>query len=425
MSPRPDVVLLSLLLLTAARPVLADHAAGHHGRLAMEERLQALEAEVARLKAQPALSRVDGGLRAQSADGASRFRLFGRLQADYAFYRKDFNDLGSGSELRSLRLGARGTVAPGWDYKLETDVQTGQKIRVTEGYIAWTGLRNTRISIGNLFEMYGLEEYASAVDVTFMERSAAIDTFAPDYNQGIALSRWGENWSLGVGLYGDTANNAQSKLNEAWGGSARLVVAPRHEPGDIVSLGLSGYWRDKTDNTAAFSARPDSHVTAVKLVDTGAIANVDTIAAMAGEFSWVYQECSLQGEATQVRVNRRAGSPDAVFTGAYLAAAFTLTGESRPWDMKTATYSRPSPLGKAGAWEIALRYDTLDLNDTAAGIRGGRLETVTLGLNWYPNALIRFDLNLIQARAEKDYDGNGTPDTDQPDIAQLRAQVAF
>ena len=58
-------------------------------------------------------------------------------------------------------------------------------------------------------------------------------------------------------------------------------------------------------------------------------------------------------------------------------------------------------------------------------MRGGRLETVTLGLNWYPNALIRIDLNLIQARAEKDYDGNGTPDTDQPDIAQLRAQVAF
>ncbi|HEX5360352.1 MAG TPA: porin, partial [Fluviicoccus sp.] len=421
----PHYVLISLLLLTASAPVLADHAAGHHGGMDMEARVQALEAEVARLKAQPALSRIDGGLRAQSADGSARFRLFGRLQADYAFYRKDINELGSGSELRALRLGARGTVAPGWDYKLETEVQTGQKIRVTEGYIAWTGLRNTQIQIGNLFEMYGLEEYTSAVDVTFMERSAAIDTFAPDYNQGIALSRWGENWSLGVGVYGDTANNAQTKLNEAWGGSARMVFAPRHQPGDIVSLGLSGYWRDKTDNTAAFSARPDSHVTAFKMADTGAIANVETIAAMAGEFSWVYQECSLQGEATQVRVNRSAGNPDAVFTGAYLAAAFTLTGESRPWDMNTATYSRPSPLGKAGAWEIALRYDTLDLNDTAAGVHGGRLETVTLGLNWYPNPLVRFDLNLIQARAEKDYDGNGTIDTDQPDIAQFRAQAAF
>ncbi|HEX5276976.1 MAG TPA: porin, partial [Fluviicoccus sp.] len=411
--------------LTASAPVLADHAAGHHGGMDMEARVQALEAEVARLKAQPALSRIDGGLRAQSADGSARFRLFGRLQADYAFYRKDINELGSGSELRALRLGARGTVAPGWDYKLETEVLTGQKIRVTEGYIAWTGLRNTRISIGNLFEMYGLEEYTSAVDVTFMERSAAIDTFAPDYNQGIALSRWGESWSLGVGLYGDTANNAQAKLNESWGGSARFVVAPRHEPGDTVSLGLSGYWRDKTDSTAAFSARPDSHVTAFKMADTGVIANVQTIAAMAGEFSWVYQECSLQGEATQVRVNRSAGNPDAVFTGAYLAAAFTLTGESRPWDMQTATYGRPSPLGKAGVWEIALRYDTLDLNDTLAGVRGGQLETVTLGLNWYPNPLIRFDLNLIQARAEKDYDGNGTVDTDQPDIAQLRAQLSF
>ncbi len=425
MGTRPDFHLFGLLILAIARPVLADHASGHHGREGLEERLQALEAELARFKAQPALNRVDGGLRAQSADGSARFRLFGRLQADYAFYHNDINGLGSGSELRSLRLGARGTVAPGWDYKLETEVQTGQKIRVTEGYIAYTGLRNTQIQIGNLFEMYGLEEYASAVDVTFMERSAAIDTFAPDYNQGIAVTRWGGNWSLGAGIYGDTANNAQAKLNESWGSSARLVFAPRHGPGDIVSLGLSGYWRDKTDNTATFSARPASHVTALKLADTGAIASVETLTAIAGEFSWTYQECSLQGEATQVRVNRRAGNPDAVFTGAYLAAAFTLTGESRPWDMKTATYSRPSPLGKSGAWEIALRYDTLDLNDSAAAIRGGRLETVTLGLNWYPNPLIRFDVNLIQARAEKDYDGNGTLDTDQPGIAQFRAQLSF
>ncbi|MDO8331616.1 MAG: porin [Fluviicoccus sp.] len=422
---RPGFLMLCLVLLAASRPVQADHAAGHHGRMNMEQRLQALEAEIARLKAQPSLNRIDGGLRAQSADGSTRFRFFGRLQADYAFYRKDINNLGSGSELRAFRLGARGTVAPGWDYKLETEVLTGQKVRVTEGYLAYTGFPNTQIQIGNIFEMYGLEEYASAVDVIFMERSMAIDTFAPDYNQGIAIMRWGENWSLGAGLYGDTANNAQTKLNESWGSSARLVIAPRHQTGNVVSIGLSTYWRDKTDNTAGFSARPDSHITPVKLADTGAIANVSTITAIATELSWTQGPWSLQGEVTQVKVNRFGGKADATFSGGYLAGTYSLTGESRPWDMKIATYSRITPTAKGGAWELALRYDALDLNDKAAGITGGQMNTLTLGLNWYPNPLIRFAANLIKVNAEKDYDANGTLDTDQPHIAQLRAQIAF
>ena len=133
----------------------------------------------------------------------------------------------------------------------------------------------------------------------------------------------------------------------------------------------------------------------------------------------------MQGEATQVSVNRFGGKADATFSGGYLAGTYSLTGEGRPWDMKTSTYSRITPTGKGGAWELALRFDILDLNDTTASITGGQMKALTLGLNWYPNPLIRFDANLIKVHAEKDYDANGTLDTDQPDIAQLRAQIAF
>ncbi|HNH45065.1 MAG TPA: porin, partial [Agitococcus sp.] len=155
--------LVSIFSINAAQAADAD----------LQQRVSTLEAELAKLKAQPVLTRVDGGLRAQSANGSSKFRFAGRVQADYAFYDKDVKDLGSGSELRTLRMGSRGTLAKNWDYKMEADFTTGGTVRITEGYVAYTGMQNAVVQVGNIFEMYGLEEYSSSVDTTFMERSVA------------------------------------------------------------------------------------------------------------------------------------------------------------------------------------------------------------------------------------------------------------
>ncbi len=403
---------LSLLLLLISGYSFADDAS-------LQQRIENLEAELAKIKNNPALTKVDGGLRAQSADGRSKFRFAGRLQADYAFYDKDNKDLGSGSELRSLRLGARGAVAKNWDYKLEIDVLSGQKIRVTEGYVAYSGMRNTVIQLGNLFEMYGLEEYASAVDTTFMERSIAVDAFAPDYNQGLAYSRWGDAYSVSAGVYGDSTNNAQAALNESWGMSSRFVLVPLNASGDVFSIGVSGYWRDPTSDTWSVAARPNSHVTPIKLVDTGMIKDVSALSALAFEGSFTLGALSLQAEYNQQMLNRNHSQHDADFNGWYFYGSYVLTGESRPWDMASATYGRIVPKNAGGAWELALRFDQLDLNDAGAGIAGGEIKTTTLGLNWYPVTNVRFTANAIKVASKK------AGVEDNPNVVQMRAQVAF
>ncbi|MCP5176222.1 MAG: hypothetical protein H6997_01515 [Moraxellaceae bacterium] len=122
--------LLTLCLLSMTMNIYADD---------LQERITALENELEIIKSNPSLSKIDGGLRAQTVNGTSKFRFAGRLQADYAFYDKDVADLGSGSELRTLRMGVRGKLAPQWDYKLEADFLTGNKVRITEGYLAYKG----------------------------------------------------------------------------------------------------------------------------------------------------------------------------------------------------------------------------------------------------------------------------------------------
>lgn len=399
----------------------------------LQKRVSALEAELAKIKAQPVLTKVDGGLRAQSADGQFKIRFGGRMQADYAFYDKDINELGSGSELRTMRMRMMGSVTKSWDYKLEADFLPGSGVRITEAYVAYKGMPNAVLMAGNLFELYGLEEFSSSTDITFMERSIAVDAFVPDYNQGVSYTRWGDNYNIAAGVFGDSTNNAQpvtacsaGNCNESWGYSTRLVFAPMHEVGNTLSLGLSAYWRDPVSDSWRVRARPDSHVTGVRLVDTGSVANVKDVTAAGLEASWTSGPLSVQAEYNQQMLSRSKGSKDAEYKGWYVYGSYVLTGETRPWDMPSATYGRVSPKGANGAWEVALRFDGLDLNDSSAGVVGGKIDNVTLGLNWYANNNVKLMLNLIKVKAEKDYVATTVgKETDEPNIVQMRAQVAF
>ena len=74
----------------------------------------------------------------------------------------------------------------------------------------------------------------------------------------------------------------------------------------------------------------------------------------------------------------------------------------RTWNPKAAVFNRIQPLTNfgfsgdgtptgIGAWELAVRYSYLDLTDKT--IAGGRLNSVTLGLNWYLNANAKLQFN--------------------------------
>ena len=129
-----------------------------------------------------------------------------------------------------------------------------------------------------------------------------------------------------------------------------------------------------------------------------------------------------QAELIYAVVNRLGGST-VVFSGASAQAAYILTGEHRPYNRKNGVLGRvvpDEPFGRTGcgAWEIAARWSMLDLND--ADIRGGRLNDLTLGLNWYLNKFTKLQLNYIHAFLDSAV--NGDSDTD---IVAMRAQIDF
>ncbi len=71
-----------------------------------------------------------------------------------------------------------------------------------------------------------------------------------------------------------------------------------------------------------------------------------------------------------------------------------------------------------GAWEIAARWSMLDLNSN--DIRGGRMNTTTLGTNWYLNKYTKFQFNYIHAFLNSPANGDN-----EADVFAMRAQIDF
>ena len=105
-----------------------------------------------------------------------------------------------------------------------------------------------------------------------------------------------------------------------------------------------------------------------------------------------------------------APAPRLGFNGGYVEGGWVLTGEPIPYDSERAAWSRPKVLrpftladGDIGAWEIAARYSTVDLNSgvvpgvsqsVTGGIYGGQQQIAALALSWYPNDRLRFMLQF-------------------------------
>jgi phosphate-selective porin OprO and OprP len=82
-----------------------------------------------------------------------------------------------------------------------------------------------------------------------------------------------------------------------------------------------------------------------------------------------------------------------------------------------------------GAWEIAGRYSTMDLNDrlaTASGIAGGRQTIYTGALNWYVNGNVRLMFDYLHGDIAKQVSPTNVGNAGAKfDAFAMRTQVAF
>ena len=376
-------------------------------------------------------TKVKNSLKFASEDGNFKFQIGGRIMVDAAFYNEDNIDLDGedGTEIRRGRLFVKGTMYKDWHWKAQYDFASSDEIK--DLYIRYTGWEPTRITVGNFKQPASLEELTSSKYITFMERSLP-NAFATGRRIGVMADHMRDHYTLAASVFGQDANDNDAEGDEGFGFGGRATWAPVNTKGQVAHLGGWGAWEEAQDDeneTIRFRARPESHITSTRLVNTGRI-DADSKTSYGFEAAGVMGPFSLQGEYMRASVDRDGPDSDPDFTGWYVYGSYFLTGDSRVY--KKGAFSRVKPnsvVGKGGygAWELAVRYSSLDLQDS--NIDGGESDNLTVGVNWYATPNIRFMANYVRAASDP-FAGSLEPkspgaDDDDLDIFQVRAQIDF
>jgi phosphate-selective porin OprO and OprP len=363
--------------------------------------------------------------------------------------------LDDGTNLRRARLGVIGKFFGDWNYALVYDfggssdgfastastgatatsggtpvgfLPGGGVAGVENAYLSYTGLKpfgGTLAVEGGIMDIYyTLDESMSSNNLPFMERASsgiiAQNIAAGDFRSAVGARWFDDRFWAGAYATGPTTGAIHSASSLNPNGTTEQTGAVARVAGQVVSgngysfhLGGEAQWlirapRDEITGaqTLTLSDRPELRLDPTSLISTGALAGVSGAQVYSVEAAGTYGPLFTQGEYFWYNVDRNNNPvplSSVKFDGGYAEVAYVLTGESRKYNPDSASYGGIAPTnpfspgaGGWGAFEIAGRVSTMNLNDqlaSANGVAGGRQTVYTAALNWYVNGNVRFMLD--------------------------------
>jgi phosphate-selective porin OprO/OprP len=374
-------------------------------------------------------------------------RLTGFLQADTGWFHQDaanriaVGDVQDGADFRRARLAATGDVAENVGYMAEFDFAFPAR----PGFMdVWLEVRDTSllndVKVGLYRQPIGLDGLTSVKELTFLERGLPF-AFLPFRQIGAMTSgadeERGVTWALSGFRFPTDPFGGQIGDSGGYGMATRLTrVIAEDNDGSVIHIGGAYSLIDPANDAVRYRAQPEFFVAETggaafvpsgvptgvpPFVDTGVLP-AEKANLFAAEFAATSGQFHAQSEFIHALVSRE-GATSVGFSGVSAQAACILTGEHRPYNRKAGVLGRVVPshdFGKSGygAWEVAARWSMLDLDD--GDVRGGTLNTSTLGLNWYLNKFTKFQFNYIHAFLNSPVNGDS-----DADVFAVRAQVDF
>jgi phosphate-selective porin OprO/OprP len=379
----------------------------------------------------PLSTHWNNGLNFQTSDKSFSAKIGGRIQYDVMFIRQDDSlnnhfEAENAAEFRRARLYTSGTIYNNIKYKFQIDF-AGNRVVIKDAYLRFTKIPVVgNITLGNFKEPRGFEMLTSSNYITLMERSLT-NQFDNDRNLGFMLNNsfLDKRLSLFAGYFYPSGNNAKYSGNK-YDLTFRIAGLPYYNNKNhdlkLVHLGAGFTYENHDNEELSYASRPESHL-APKYLKVE-MDEVSDLTEINGELVVVYNSLSFHGEYTMASIS--TGKYSALqqekyaFSSVFGTLSWLVTGEHKNYSKGKNAFGRLSPKsnfgtkGGFGAVELALRYSNLNLN--YKDLNGGRMDNLTLGVNWYLNPVTRIMFNYIYSDIK---------DQGIANIYQMRFQINF
>ena len=418
--------------ITAEEYELLQNAAKADGEK-VEGTINEVKAEVdKKTKDMPKIT-TKGKLKIESADGAHSFQPIGRIFWDSMWVSDDNSTaVSGGSELRRARLGFEAQFFKNWKAKLEYDF-AGADADLKDGWISYnnkfSGGQKYDLKVGQHHVPFGFNTISSSKYMSFIRRPLFADgPLSPARQYGGAFRVDDDRWFLHTGFFleepEDGVVNSRDDGDDEQTFSVRIGGTPiKQDDTHLVHLGGSYMYIDTKGNGKRVRQRAITHIDTDRMFDTGTL-DVDEIDAFDFEALTVWGPFHALGELIWWDMDNNTAGEAEDLSAWSIETGWFLTGESMKY--KKGQFSGVSPKKKFsldgngwGAWQLALRYENMDLNDGTTV--GGDGDVFSAGLNWIPVKNIRF---MATYNKLVDFDRLGdVNDGTEPSAFSIRSQV--
>lgn len=312
-----------------------------------------------------------------------------------------------GGEVRGFRVGAIGTInfPKPWVYTVfgaTNAFDRGFELERKDSFAMFDYrldipiFEKMFVSIGKQKEPISMERIMSLVQLPMQERSSVSDAFLPSRNLGIVLSgnALNQNMSWAGGIFNNFIDSDKSIGSNATQLVGRVTWLPyiSQDESNLVHLGV-GVRHSTGKQGAQFLTEPEFSKSPI-FVDTG-LLDADNISQLNLEATWRKGPYWLAAEYVRSDVDSPAFGNHS-FDGYHLTGSWIVSGEMRAYNRKSGTLGGV-PVSKSvyqngrGAWEVSMRYSTLDLTDGL--VDGGEMDIWSLGLNWWLSPVFSVNVN--------------------------------
>jgi phosphate-selective porin OprO/OprP len=304
--------------------------------------------------------------------------------------------------IRRARLAATGYLQQNFRYMLYTRFDGG-KVQLNEAFLESRHLAFAHLRVGQFKVPFSLSNLTSSSQINFVERPLVVDNLSPAYDIGAMLfgQAFKERIDYAMGIFNGEGRN-MNEVNSHKDFIGRLVVAPFKTNFNSLFqqlyFGISGSYGLKDQPYSTNNFETGSGIVFFSRSDTTSILNKRERVGF--DMEWIIGSASFRAEYIQRTDNISKDTKKAILTdkGYYIDFTYLLSGEKQQRNSPVKPNRELDPKkGYWGAFELAFRYEVLELSDQnlLAQTNEGTNRTRPLsgGINWYPNDDVRIVLN--------------------------------